>query len=287
MLNNLRQQIEHSIDYMQFLKWIIYTLLLVNFAYYFFEDSNAAQHTLNPDFSLLEWAGAYATSFDELAWFTLLFIFELETYWLEDDFENRLVTWTLQGLRVICYALVLHTTYAYSVYALDLADAVPLLGTESVCQLTGQDLSFLRNLTYTAIELENCAELSLGGELFRLIREPVVTDTAGLAQMKGLAWADVAESASWLVIVLLIEFAVQIQNAGVYKGTLISRSNFLKWFLYAVISGIAIYWAQLGHYIYTLDEFLWIAGFAALDLNLSEWRDELQSSADTQDSQTH
>ena len=42
-----------------------------------------------------------------------------------------------------------------------------------------------------------------------------------------------------------------------------------------MLIGIAIYWATLSHWLYVWDEFLWIAGFAAIEMNLSEWRNEL------------
>ena len=42
-----------------------------------------------------------------------------------------------------------------------------------------------------------------------------------------------------------------------------------------MLFAIAAYWATLSHWLYAWDEFLWIAGFAAIEMNVSEWRDEL------------
>jgi hypothetical protein len=46
-------------------------------------------------------------------------------------------------------------------------------------------------------------------------------------------------------------------------------------FFYGVIVLASIYWVSLGHWLYAWDEFLWIAGFVAIEINVSEWRDEL------------
>ena len=55
----------------QTLKWIIYTLLILNFGYYLFDDHRAAQSTLLPGATLLQITSAYATTFDEFGWFLM------------------------------------------------------------------------------------------------------------------------------------------------------------------------------------------------------------------------
>ncbi len=46
-------------------------------------------------------------------------------------------------------------------------------------------------------------------------------------------------------------------------------------FLYLILFILSIYWASLSHWLYTWDTFLWVAGFAAIEMNISEWRDDL------------
>jgi hypothetical protein len=36
-----------------------------------------------------------------------------------------------------------------------------------------------------------------------------------------------------------------------------------------------VYWASLSHWLYLWDELVWIGGFAAIEMNINEWRDEL------------
>ena len=69
----------------QTIKWTVYALLIVNFVFYVFEDWNRAMHTLNAGSTVLKWTGEFATTIDELGWFLLLFMFEIETYIVDDE----------------------------------------------------------------------------------------------------------------------------------------------------------------------------------------------------------
>jgi len=83
------------------------------------------------------------------------------------------------------------------------------------------------------------------------------------------------EVVTWLLIILSIEVVVRLQEHRVTGGTLISIANKLKIFLYLILVVLAIYWASLSHWLYSWDTFVWIAGFAAIEMNINEWRDEL------------
>jgi hypothetical protein len=50
--------------------------------------------------------------------------------------------------------------------------------------------------------------------------------------------------------------------------------------LYSSLIGLGIYWASLGHWLYLWDELVWIGGFAAIEMNVSQWRDELLGDKD-------
>lgn len=56
----------------QAVEWIVYSLLIINFAFYIFEDWNRAVHTLDARSTFLDWTSEFATSIDESAWFLLL-----------------------------------------------------------------------------------------------------------------------------------------------------------------------------------------------------------------------
>ena len=38
---------------------------------------------------------------------------------------------------------------------------------------------------------------------------------------------------------------------------------------------MGVYWAWLGHWLYLWDELVWIGGFAVIEMNMNEWRDEI------------
>ena len=51
----------------QAVKWTVYTLLIINFVFYIFEDWNRAVHTLHAGSTILDWISEFATSIDEFA----------------------------------------------------------------------------------------------------------------------------------------------------------------------------------------------------------------------------
>lgn len=61
-------------------KWTVYALLFFDFILYFIQDAQAARYTLDEGSSILEYASAYVTSIDLIAWFTMILLFELETF---------------------------------------------------------------------------------------------------------------------------------------------------------------------------------------------------------------
>jgi len=274
-LSILQHLLKFIAKHQQTLKWLVYALLVLNFGYYLFDDWRAGQSTLLPDATFLEIASNYATSLDEVAWFMVLFLLEVETYWMEDD-ERGFKYWLMQSVRVLCYLVICHTLYAFIGVVMDLGDATLLTDVKSVCALVGQDLSFTRNLLYEAIEATNCASLSNGGALYLFEGEPVVSDVAGYSMAINHAWIDVIEVSGWLSISLLITFIVQVQERGIYNSPWIKNANRMQYFVYAAITGTAIYWAAYEFYVYTWDILLWMGGFAAIDANLVEWRDELE-----------
>jgi hypothetical protein len=263
-------------EHQQTIKWVVYTLLILNWGYYLFDDWRMAQSTLLPDASFLKITSAYATTFDELGWFVIIFLLEFETYWMEDDTETGPLYWLMQVARVGCYVIVTHTLYAFIVTVIDLGNSVILTDIGSLCALVGEDLSFTRNLVYELIDASNCASFSTGGEIYLFEGEPVVSDTSGYKMAVWHAWADVIEIAGWVAVSLLLTFVMAMQNQGVYNSRWIRVAERLQYVVYAIIACTAIYWGVYGHWVYTWDILLWIGGFAIIDANLAEWRDELK-----------
>lgn len=258
----------------QAIKLVVYLLLLVNFAVYVANDWTVATHTARPDWTLLQWAGAFATTLDELAWFTLLLLFELETYLLDDKAFTRTRVIVMHGLRVVCFLFIAHTVYAFADYALDLQDATPVAA-ENLCHFRGEGVAYARNLVYTPVDAANCASLSNGDTFYRFESDTLVTDADGMRIERELAWIDVAEVVAWLLIVLFIELQVRLQERGFTSGKVLRTAHWLKAGLYTLLWGAAGYWLYRGHWVFAWDEALWILGFMAIDNNMKEWRDEM------------
>jgi len=259
----------------QIVKWLVYALLIVNFVFYIIEDSRRAVFTLHAGSTFLDWTSAFTTTLDESAWFLLLAMFEIETYVLEDEDVTGWVAMTLHGVRLVCYALLAHTVYAYIIVVSSLQPTVAVEDISSLCDLTDANVSFVYNLEYTDINDQTCDDLSSDTEFYRVAEDPVVTDMEGLSLERDLALADLAEAVLWLLAILAIEVVVRLQGHGVSGGKIISTANTLKGIIYVSLIGLGVYWATLSHWLYLWDELLWIGGFAAIEMNLSEWRDEI------------
>ena len=259
----------------QAVKWAVYSLLIINFGFYIAEDWNRAIHTLVSSSTFLDWTSEFATSIDESAWFILLFMFELETYVIADKDWSSWIERSVRGVRLLCYVMLAHSVYAFTFIVINLQPTTLVEGVSSLCEMTGDNVSYVYNLEYTEINDQTCGGLSAETEYYWLADDPLVSDMPGLILERRLAWADLIEVVVWLLILLAIEVAVRLQSQGVTGGTIISTGNAIKLFLYGTLALLAIYWATLSHWLYFWDEFVWIAGFAAIEMNLSEWRDEL------------
>jgi len=259
----------------QTIKWTVYVLLIVNFVFYVFEDWNRAMFTLDAGSTALKWAGEFATTIDELGWFLLLAMFEIETYVVDDEDWTGWIAHTVRGVRMFCYALIAHTVYAFTIVVIGLQPTLPVEDVTSLCDMVGADVSYVYNLEYTDVNEQTCGELSDESQFFWLADDPVVSDMAGLSLERDLAWVDLAEVGLWLLILLAIEVIVRLQSHGVTGGTLVSTLSALKFALYAGLIGLGIYWASLSHWLYLWDELVWIGGFAAIEMNVSQWRDDL------------
>ncbi len=230
---------------------------------------------------MLDWTGEFATSIDEIGWFVLLFMFELETYIIDDENWTGWIARTVRGVRLLCYVLIAHTVYAFAIVVIGLQPTVPVDEVADLCDMVEADVSYVYNLEYTEVNEQTCVGLSNELQFFWLDDDPVVSDMAGLTLERQLAWADLAEVIIWLLVLLAIEAVVRLQSRGVIGGALITTGNTLKMVLYSSLIGIGIYWASLGHWLYLWDELVWIGGFAAIEMNVSQWRDELLGDKDS------
>ena len=266
-----------SLDVKQRLKLVVYALLLVNFVHYIGNDIEQAQHTFHSGWRWYDWTSNFATTLDELGWFILLFLFELETYVLSDDAFTRSRVVAMKAIRLICYVAIGHAVFAFGEYLADLADATHHVDS-ALCAFANEGLSFARNLEYWELDASNCGTLSAGSEFYIFSQGQVISDIAGMTIELELAWVDLVEVVVWLFILFFIELRIRLQDRGISNGRLLSFATTTKGVLYGTLWCLAAYWAYRGHWIFAWDEALWILGFMAIGMNLSDWRKEIAQS---------
>ena len=144
----------------------------------------------------------------------------------------------------------------------------------SLCEVADQDISFGYNYRYTVIERSNCRDLAQDGR-FYFLDSSVVTDTEGYELERKHVWVDLNDAVVWLLVVWAIELAVWLQNRDIAGGRLMTVTFAAK-VLYLVLWADAAWWAYTGHWVWAWDQSLWIAGFWAIEKNLSEWREEIR-----------
>ena len=258
----------------QWIKWTVYSLLLLNFAFYLFQEIEIASHALRRGGTFLQWAQEFATTIDELGWFGLLFVFELETYLLSDDaYRMRRVRWSLLLVRLVCYVLLFHTLFARINGWGDFVAVIQAPGLSDLCQLAGRDISFSSNYIAELITEDNCQSFS-DSTRYYFLDPTVVTDQNGYKIRQQLTWIDLQDSITWILVVFLIDLAVQLQNRNIIDQRLMVVL-FLVRLMYGLLLLHGAFWVYLGHWVWGWDQFLWIAGFWAIEGNLSEWKSEI------------
>ncbi len=252
-------------------KWTVYALLFIDFILYLYQDFESARYTLDERSGLLEVLAAYVTSIDLIAWFILILLFELETYVLVGRGWTGATRRVVQGVRLLCYVTILHTSFSYDIALREFQDPERLPAAADVCGYS-EGWSFLRNRDYLEIDAGNCATIGDGPEFFAISDDAVVTDRAGLEEGLVLAWTDLIESLAWLVIVFTTEVAVRLKQRALGNGASPLALERLKVALYAVILTIALYWGSKGQILYLWDEVVWVLGFRIIDWNIRDWR---------------
>ena len=266
--------VEHN-SRRQWIKWLVYSLLLLNFAFYLFQEIEIASHALRRGGTLLQWAQEFATTIDELGWFGLLFVFELETYLLSDDaYRKRRVRWSLLLVRLVCYVLLFHTLFARVNGWSDFVAVSQAPGLFDLCQLAGKDISFSSNYIADLITVENCQNFS-DSTTYYFLDPTVVTDQMGYEIRHQLTWIDLQDSVTWILVVFLIDLAVRLQNRNIIDQRLTITLLIVR-LMYGLLLLHGAFWVYLGHWVWGWDQFLWIAGFWAIEGNLSEWKSEIR-----------
>lgn len=271
---------EGKIPWFKCFKYTLYLLVLVNVGLFFQENWLAAMHTNANGIAPTELIAAFADSIDTLVWLILLILFELETCVIPDHKLVGRLKHILHGVRVCCYFILVYALYGYLSKLFGLYQYAPAT-VSGLCQVADKGFSYLLELDlYTKITAANCASLSHGSQFLKLPGASILASSGSLADARWLAWTDVINSATWLLVVLVLEIDVRLQLRGQLRGATMLVSNYVKLFLYTILLAAAIYWGAtffLGvteDFIDFWDALLWILAFALIERNLFEWQEE-------------
>ena len=253
-------------------KYLTYILLSFNVYLFLSEELLAVEHTFTDGIEPAQLIQAFSASIDTAAWVILLLLFELETSVLDDSRIHGWVKWSLHGIRGLCYVAIV---YAFTGYLaeLNMMTSVSPLGGVDYCQLASQDWSLLLDLDdYAPIDAQNCT--AIAAEAFRIDGFNIVAEPEVLRGAQYLAWVDVINSGTWILVVIVLENEVRLQLRGNLSAQIIYSTRYLKYTLYAILFGAAAYWGVEGSFVDFWDASLWLFAFIFIELNVFEWQQE-------------
>ena len=259
----------------QFFKYAVYVLLAMNIYWFFDEETAAAALQFANGVGIADLIEAFSATIDTAAWVVLLLMFELETYVLEDSQFTKATAWTLHGLRVLCYTIIVYAFYGYIANLTFLYETTTLSEVADICSLLPDPWTWAVTLDeYAAITTANCGAFSDASVFYQFKDMMAVVDTQGLTDIRYLAWVDVVNAAVWLLVVLVLEIDVRLQERNRFEGLALKSSNAAKIVLYSLLLLAAIYWGFEGAFVDFWDAFLWLVAFVFIELNVFEWRQE-------------
>ena len=274
---------KQSIDWFAYFKYAVYFALLCNVVLFFIDDWQAAAHVFQDTLPLSQVISAFAPSIDTAAWVLLLLVFELETYQIPDEKLTPSLTRRLAIFRTLCYLVIVYALYGYLTTVLGFSGYQPVtyesVRAGGVCDLAKDGYAVLITLDeYKPLNAAACAELT--GEVFVNSESRLLSDAGVLSDTILLAWADFINSATWILIVVMLELDVRLGIRregleGLLTTTYERLSTRAKFSLYAVLLSVAIYWGFYGAFLDFWDAALWIAAFVFIERNIFKWEEEL------------
>jgi hypothetical protein len=258
-------------------KYTVYALLTLNIFLFFQEESLATAQTFSQGMSLQNIIQGFAATIDTAAWVLLLLLFELETSVLDDRVlrDTRVQTGFLV-VRTFSYSFILYACYGYITKILLTYNISPFM-VEDACALVGQGFASIDTLDeYPPLDAQSCSRLTETG-LYKLNGQQVIGSASEWQAIQWLAWVDVINSVTWIMVVAILEVDVWLQLRDRFSGLVMAVSKYLKMVLYSILLAAAVYWWFLGDILDFWDSFLWIVAFFSIELNLFQWQAETET----------
>jgi|TARA_B110000902_G_scaffold266133_1_gene352666 hypothetical protein len=254
-------------------KYIVFILLSINVFVFLQEELDASAHLFAGGMNVASIIEGYAATIDTAAWVILLLLFELETEIIEDEKIKGPTKWAIHWTRWLCSAFIIYALYGYIAKLIGLS-SYQLTEIASLCSQS-IDWSFMTTLDeFTAVAVDNCAALA-APEYFQLIDKNIIASQETLSLAKWLAWVDVVNASTWVLIVIMLEIDVRIQLHKVVFKTWEFVSGIAKIILYSILFIAAIIWGIDGQFIDTWDASLWLVAFVFIEMNVFDWQEEI------------
>ncbi|MCR8922472.1 hypothetical protein NO559_06790 [Dasania sp. GY-MA-18] len=255
-------------------KCFIYTGLCINGYQFISDDLAAADQLLSGASSLSDIVNTFAVTMDTLAWISLLVVFELETWVLDDKtIKLKRVKWSLNFFTAICYMFIIYAFVGYAGKLIMLLDSVPFVG--NPCDLVNTSSVIITTLDeYHPITAESCQLLN-PATMGQIANQPIVFENSAYGEIKILAWIDLINSATWLLIVVLLQVDIMLQLRGILNKHIMRVTGVFKAILYSTLFIMAVFWGIYGSFTDFFDAVLWLLGFLIIELNIFNWNQEV------------
>ena len=267
-----------QVNFFKAFKYIIYLLLTTNIFLFLHEEFNASIVRFSEGIDLLAIYQVFPQTIDTLAWVVLLILFELETFVFEDHTLRKLRLWTIHGIRFVCYTIILIAFWGY-VSVLEWLILYSPSELITACNAIGQQLLIDELNNYISLTAENCSAYSQTSFLVHPSDSSLIQQS-NFDEFLMLAWVDIINSATWILVCLVLEIDVYLQLKHNINPTLQITSRVVKACLYGILFLAALYWGYTGSLLDFWDAFLWLIAFFLIELNLFDWQAEVEEAHD-------
>ena len=259
----------------RWVKYATYLLLSLNVWLFYVEEVDSAQFVAASGEAMATGIQLFSATLDTIAWVILLLLFELETAVIPDHRLQGRLRFVIHAVRFVCTAAIVMAFLGYVGEWLTLLPSEPLTG--DICARVGEQWSVMIKLDdFVPLSADNCIHMGADTRLVSGLQQ-VMASPAGLLEGQRLALVDVVNSATWILVVILLEIEVRvITHWGPATKSAARLAAALKAVLYTTLVVAAIYWGFKGDFLDFWDAALWLFAFIFIELNVFEWQEELR-----------
>lgn len=264
-------QIRQGIVYNSF-KYTVFALLAIDIALFYELNSAAEGFTFTNGVTLGDFVVAYADAIDAFAWVGLLVMFEIETSYEPPERWRKWAQPLIGAMTLLFWAVIVYSLFGY-VGGLDMLKGFAAYSGGDPCALAGSGSSYAISLDdYLPLDAQNCAVLGAGAFYNPEINMFATADA--LSMISRLAWTDILNAGTWIVLGALIEFEIFLRVTHRATPKLLKLLHRVQIPFWLILVVDVFYWWALNEPLDAWDAFLWIACFFFIELNMMAKHEE-------------